>query len=249
MRAQPPISIMVRIKRHLVLLVRVIWDFIQGMYAFHRVDACVTVFGSARLTPQSQEYPAAYKTGIALGHHGFTVMTGGGPGLMEAVSRGAREAGARCIACRIRLSFEQPKNNYVDHSVSFRYFFVRKVMLVKHSFALVVLPGGLGTLDELFEVLTLIQTRKLPPLPIIFIGSGYWRPLLDVISRMVTAGTIAAHEMERVNELMLVTDEVDEMIAHLQAHTGTLRDKKRPAPARTASPAGSRSKVRKATSL
>jgi uncharacterized protein (TIGR00730 family) len=204
-------------KRQLVLLVRIIWDFINGMYAFHLIEPCVTVFGSARLTRQSAEYQAACRVGMALGENGFTVMTGGGPGLMEAASRGARQAGGKCVACRIRLSLEQDKNNYIDHSVAFRYFFVRKVMLVRNSRALVVLPGGLGTLDELFEVLTLIQTRKIAPLPIVFIGKDYWQPLLDVIRWMVSAGTISVDEIERVTSMMLVTDDVNEMIAYLKA--------------------------------
>jgi uncharacterized protein (TIGR00730 family) len=209
---------MVRIKRQLVLLTRVVWDFIQGMYTFRLVAPCVTVFGSARLTNKSPAYALAYKAGMALGVNGFTVMTGGGPGLMEAASRGARESGGKCVACRIRLSFEQGRNSYIDVSVSFRYFFVRKVMLIRHSCALVVLPGGLGTLDEVFEVMTLIQTQKISPLPIVFIGRDYWRPLLDLVKWMVAAGTITAGEMDRLSPLMLVTDDVGEMIAHLKAH-------------------------------
>jgi uncharacterized protein (TIGR00730 family) len=211
-------------KRQLVLLLRIIWDFISGMYAFHLIEPCVTVFGSARLTRQSLEYQAACKVGRALGENGFTVMTGGGPGLMEAASRGARQAGGKCVACRIRLSLEQDKNNYIDRSVAFRYFFVRKVMLVRNSRALVVLPGGLGTLDELFEVLTLIQTRKITPLPIVFIGKDYWQPLLDVIRWMVSAGTISVDEIERVTSMMLVTDDVNEMIAYLKVTRDQLSD-------------------------
>jgi uncharacterized protein (TIGR00730 family) len=236
---------MVRIKRQFVLLMRVIWDFVQGMYAFHLVEPCITVFGSARLTAQSSEYAIAHKVGMALGENGHTVMTGGGPGLMEAASRGARETGGKCIACRIRLSFEQSRNNYIDRSVSFRYFFVRKVMLVRNSYALVVLPGGLGTLDELFEVLTLIQSRKIPPLPIVFIGREYWKPLLDAVNRMVTAGTISADEMDRVAKLMLVTDDASEMIAHLKAHASHVADK-RPVPRRTGAPSGRHSETGKA---
>jgi uncharacterized protein (TIGR00730 family) len=237
---------MVRIKRQLVLLMRVIWDFINGMYAFHLVEPCVTVFGSARLTPQSSAYAAAHKVGMALGGNGFTVMTGGGPGLMEAASRGTREAGGKCVACRIRLSFDQGRNNYIDHSVSFRYFFVRKVMLLRNSCALVVLPGGLGTLDELFEVLTLIQTRKIAPLPIIFMGREYWQPLLNVVNLMVTAGTISVDEMERVTSVMLVTDDVKEMIAHLRANVSQLADKGQSAPMETEQPSGRHSAAAKA---
>ncbi|HWF02222.1 MAG TPA: TIGR00730 family Rossman fold protein [Candidatus Angelobacter sp.] len=237
---------MIRVKRQLVLLLRVMWDFVQGMYAFHPVESCITVFGSARLTAQSQEYAAARAVGVALAENGHTVMTGGGPGLMEAASRGAREAGGKCIACRIRLSLEQTRNNYIDRSVSFRYFFVRKVMLLRNSYALVVLPGGLGTLDELFEVLTLIQTRKLLPLPIIFIGREYWKPLLDVVKQMVTAGTISAGEMDHVASLMLITDDAGEMIAHLKAHVSHVADS-RPIPKRTGAPAGRHSKTEKAS--
>jgi uncharacterized protein (TIGR00730 family) len=207
---------MVRVKDHLKLLIRVLWDFIRGMYVFHFLGPCVTVFGSARLFHDTPEYETARAMGMALGENGFTVMTGGGPGLMEAANRGAREAGGECVACRIRLSFEQGRNNYVDRSVTFRYFFVRKVMLVSHSCALIVLPGGLGTLDELFEVLTLIQTGKIASLPIVFVGKQYWQPLLKVIERMALAGTISQTEMQRVMGLMLVTDEVAEAIAHVK---------------------------------
>jgi uncharacterized protein (TIGR00730 family) len=216
---------MVPIKRQFTLLIRVTWDFIQGMYAFHLVDPCVTVFGSARLTAQSPAYAVAYKVGAALGENGFTVMTGGGPGLMEAASRGARESGGKCLACRIQLSLEQNQNNYIDRSASFRYFFVRKVMLVRYSFALVVLPGGLGTLDEVFEVLTLIQTRKIPPIPIVFMGREYWQPVFDVVTQMVVAGTITVAEMDNLARLMLVTDDVGAMVAHLMANTSHLVDK------------------------
>lgn len=232
-----------------MLLMRVVWDFVQGMYAFHQVDPCITVFGSARLTPQSPEYAVAHKAGMALGENGFTVMTGGGPGLMEAASRGARESGGKCIACRIRLSFEQGRNNYIDHSVSFRYFFVRKVMLIRHSYALVVLPGGLGTLDELFEVLTLIQTQKISPMPIVFIGREYWQPLFDVVKGMVTAGTISMAEMDRVASLMLVTDDVTEMIAYLKANTSHFAKKGQSVPRRTGLPSGRPSEAGKAAQL
>ncbi|HWF05206.1 MAG TPA: TIGR00730 family Rossman fold protein [Candidatus Angelobacter sp.] len=216
------------IKRQLFLLLRIIWDFIHGMYAFHHIGPCVTVFGSARLSRESAEYQAACRVGMALGGNGLTVMTGGGPGLMEAASRGARQAGGKCIACRITLSQEQDSNKYIDRSVAFRYFFVRKVMLLRNSCALVVLPGGLGTLDELFEALTLIQTEKIAPLPIVFIGKEYWQPLLNVIRWMVSVGTISVKEMERVTSLMLVTDDIEEMIDHLKARRGHVVDISKP---------------------
>ena len=238
---------MVRIKRQVVLLMRVIWDFIHGMYAFHLVDPCVTVFGSARLTSESPAYDVARKVGRALGENHFTIMTGGGPGLMEAASRGAREAGGKCVACRIRLSFEQNGNNYIDRSVAFRYFFVRKVMLIRHSCALVVLPGGLGTMDELFEVMTLIQTEKIPPMPIVFVGREYWQALLEVIQWMVSAGTISADEMNRVTSLMLVTDDIGEMIAHLKAHSGQWAGAGKPVASVPGLPSGRHSEAAKAT--
>lgn len=236
-----------RFRRHLVMLLRVVWDLVQGMYGFHLVERCVTVFGSARLTAESSEYAVAYKIGMALGKNGHTVMTGGGPGLMEAASRGARDSGGKSIACRIRLSFEQNQNNYIDRSVSFRYFFVRKVMLVRNSYALVVLPGGLGTLDELFEVLTLIQTRKILPLPVVFIGRDYWMPLLDVVKRMVTAGTISVNEMDRITRLMLVTDDPGEMIAHLEAYTSHVFEKAQSMPERIGSASDHRAEPDRAT--
>lgn len=235
-----------RIKRQFILLVRVIRDFIHGMYVFHLIDPCVTVFGSARLTEESPAYAIACKVGRALGENGFTVMTGGGPGLMEAANRGARESGAKCVACRIRLSFEQNRNDYIDRSASFRYFFVRKVMLVSNSCALVVLPGGLGTLDELFEVLTLIQTHKIDPMPIVFIGREYWQPLLDVMKRMVTAGTISMSEMDRVASLMLVTDDVSEMVSHLKDNAAQLANKQKKATRGTKLPSDRPSEVAKA---
>ena len=223
---------MIQIKRHFILLLKIVWDFIQGMRVFHLIGPCVTVFGSARLTRVAPEYETARAVGLALGQSGFTVMTGGGPGLMEAASRGAREAGGVSVACRIRLPDEQSANEYIDRSVTFRYFFVRKVMLVRNSCALVVLPGGLGTLDELFEVLTLIQTRKIPAIPIVFIGTRYWQPLIEVVEKMAAAGTISAAEMERITGSMLVTDEVAEMLAHLKAGSSELARPRRPMPPR-----------------
>jgi len=218
----PVVNRMLQIKNQLTLLIRVMWDFIQGMYAFHFIGPCITVFGSARLTRAAPEYETARAVGLALAQNGFTVMSGGGPGLMEAANRGTREAGGRSVACRIRLPFEQAGNNYVDRAVAFRYFFVRKVMLVRHSCALIILPGGLGTLDELFEVLTLIQTRKIPPIPMVFVGKTYWTPLIDLIEKMVLAGTVSPAEFSHVTGLMLMTDEVAEMIAHLKANSSEL---------------------------
>src|SRR6187402_2188033 len=142
-------------------LLRVMRDFLRGYRALHFVGPCVTVFGSARIKPDDPHYELARKMGAAIARLGFTVMTGGGPGIMEAANRGAKDVGGRSIGCNIVLPMEQEPNPYVDKFVEFRYFFVRKVMLVKYSYAFVVMPGGYGTLDEFFEALTLIQTKKI----------------------------------------------------------------------------------------
>jgi hypothetical protein len=212
-----------QVRRQYLLLARVVWDIIKGIHGFHSVGGCVTVFGSARLTDERAPlYQAARALGVLLGRNDMTIMTGGGPGLMEAVCKGVREAGGRCIGCRIRLSLKQAENRYLDRWVTFRYFFVRKVMLLRHSRALVVLPGGLGTLDELFEVLTLVQTKRIVPLPIAFLGKDYWQPLLDVLQQMVATGTISASEMSHVMSHVLVSDSVDEVLQHLKTNSAQL---------------------------
>jgi uncharacterized protein (TIGR00730 family) len=215
-------AFMASVSRQFMLLVRVVWDFVKGMYAFGLVEPCVTVFGSARLKHNEFVYQTARILGKALGQNGFTIMTGGGPGLMEAANLGAREAGTRSFACRIQLPFEQSANHNLDRYVTFRYFFVRKVMMLRCSCALVVLPGGFGTFDELFEVLTLIQTKKIDPLPIVFIGKTYWQPLFHIFERMVSAGTISATDMNLVMGRTLITDDVSEAIAHIKAYSSYL---------------------------
>jgi uncharacterized protein (TIGR00730 family) len=200
--------------QEVLLLLRAGRDFIRGFRALHFVGPCVTVFGSARFDEQHRYYAMAREVGAALAHIGFTVMTGGGPGVMEGANRGAREAGGRSVGCNVELPFEQEPNPYLDRWVTCRYFFVRKVLLVKYSYAFIVLPGGFGTLDELSEALTLIQTRKILQFPIVLMGIDYWAPFLAMVQTMVQAGTIAAADLE----LMLVTDSVDEAMAHLELH-------------------------------
>ena len=180
----------------------------------HFVGPCVTVFGSARFKEDHSYYAMARDVGARLTDIGFTVMTGGGPGIMEAANRGAREAGGRSIGCNIILPQEQQANPYLDRVVTFRYFFVRKVMLVKYSYAFIVMPGGVGTMDELFEALTLIQTKKILSFPVVLMGEEYWQPLVDLLKRMVEAGTISASDLD----LVMVTDSVDEAMAHVQKH-------------------------------
>ena len=145
---------------------------------------------------------------------GFTVMTGGGPGIMEAANRGAREAGGMSVGCNILLPTEQKTNAYLDRTVTFRYFFVRKVMLVKYSYAFVVMPGGAGTMDELFEAVTLIQTKKIDGFPVVLIGKQYWHSLVTLLEEMVEAGTIGRDDLN----LLLFTDSVDEAMAHIEKH-------------------------------
>jgi uncharacterized protein (TIGR00730 family) len=200
--------------REILLLIRAGRDFVRGFRALHFVGPCVTVFGSARFDENHRYYAMAREVGAALSHIGFTVMTGGGPGVMEGANRGAREAGGRSVGCNVELPFEQEPNPYLDRWVTCRYFFVRKVLLVKYSYAFIVLPGGFGTLDELTEALTLIQTRKILQFPIVLMGVDYWAPFLSMVKTMVEAGTISASDLD----LMLVTDSVSDAMAHLELH-------------------------------
>ena len=199
--------------RELLLLLRAGRDFLRGFRTLHFVGPCVTVFGSARFHEGHEFYELAREVGRALVGLGFTVMTGGGPGVMEGANRGAREAGGISVGCNIELPFEQYPNPYLDKWVICHYFFVRKVLLLKYSYAFVVLPGGFGTLDELTEALTLIQTSKIDQFPIVLMGRKYWTPFLDLCQRMIEAGTISTHDLD----LMLVTDSVEEAMAHIEA--------------------------------
>jgi hypothetical protein len=200
--------------RELWLVLRTVRDFVAGFRTLHFVGPCVTVFGSARYSESHPYYSLARETGGALARLGLTVMTGGGPGLMEAANRGAREAGGRSVGCNIELPLEQQPNPYLDRSLTCRYFFVRKVLLFKYSYAFVALPGGLGTLDELSEALTLIQTGKIRNFPIVLLGCDYWRPFLDLLHAMAAAGTISLEDLG----LMLITDDLDEAMAHIRHH-------------------------------
>jgi hypothetical protein len=188
---------------------RIFLEFVRGFRTLHFVGPCVTVFGSARFPEGHRWYELARTMGRRLAAQGFTVMTGGGPGVMEGANRGAREAGGRSVGCNIELPHEQSPNPYVDRFVEFRYFFVRKVMLVKYSYGFVVLPGGFGTLDEVFETATLIQTGKIANFPLVLMGREYWQPLFDMMrGTMVAAGTIQASDVDRLT----LTDSPDEAI-------------------------------------
>jgi uncharacterized protein (TIGR00730 family) len=180
----------------LLRALRIFREFVHGFRALHFVGPCVTVFGSARTPESDPQYAAARAIGAGLAELGFTTMTGGGPGIMEAANRGAHEAGGRSIGCNIELPHEQKPNLYVEKWITFKHFYVRKVMLVKYSHAFVALPGGFGTLDEIFETATLIQTGKISSFPLILVGRSYWAPLMDFLrERMLAAGNVNAEDL------------------------------------------------------
>jgi uncharacterized protein (TIGR00730 family) len=192
-------------------------DFLRGFRVLHFVGPCVTIFGSARFNESHPHYEVAREVGRRTSGLGFTVMTGGGPGLMEAANRGARDAGGRSVGCNIELPMEQEPNRYLDRWVDCHYFFVRKVLLFKYSYAFIALPGGLGTLDELCEALTLIQTGKIRNYPVILIGIDYWKPFVDLLKEMLDERAISAHDLD----LLLVTDDIDAAMAHLELNAVT----------------------------
>lgn len=192
---------------------RIFGEFITGFRALHDSGPCVTVFGSARFGESHPYYALGRELGSELARAGFTVMTGGGPGLMEAANRGAQEAGGRSLGSNIQLIHEEAPNPYLDNFVQFKYFFVRKVMLAKYSYAFVSLPGGFGTLDELFEIATLIQSRKIRDFPCVIMGRSYWQPLLDFLrDTLVAEGTIDDEDFDR----LVVTDSPEEAVAHIR---------------------------------
>ncbi|MBK8499801.1 MAG: TIGR00730 family Rossman fold protein [Flavobacteriales bacterium] len=187
-------------------------EFVYGFRKLHFVGPCVTFFGSARFGEDHPYYQAARQLAQRVGRVGFTIMTGGGPGIMEAANRGAQDVGARSIGCNIKLPQEQQPNSYLDVSLAFERFFVRKVLLLKYSMCFVVMPGGAGTLDELFETITLIQTGKVRNFPILLFGREYWKPMLEQVERMIAEGTLGHEELKFV----FVADSVDEATTLLQ---------------------------------
>ena len=200
--------------RDLATLLRVVRDFMRAFRVLHFAGPCVTIFGSARTKPGTRYYELARRMGEECAKLGFTVMTGGGPGIMQAGNQGAFEAGGNSLGVNIELPFEQHLNPYVHRSVTMRYFFTRKVVLVKYSYAFIVMPGGAGTLDEMFETMTLIQTGKLKNFAIILMGRDYWQPLMDFVYKMAEEGTISPEDPE----LIFFTDDIDDAVAHLKRH-------------------------------
>ncbi|MGE0525787.1 MAG: TIGR00730 family Rossman fold protein [Bdellovibrionales bacterium] len=181
-------------------LFQITLECLRGFIAFRNLGPAVTIFGSARFNRDHHYYDLALETSRHLAKSGFSIITGGGPGLMEAANKGAKDAGGYSVGCNIKLPREQKPNPYLDQWIEFKYFFVRKLMLAKYSYAFVVMPGGFGTLDELFEVLTLIQTGKLKNFPVILMGTEYWQPLMSFLR-----DTLAKHQAIDSSDLSLLT--------------------------------------------
>lgn len=195
-----------------IRVIKIAIEFIRGFRALHFQGPCITVFGSARFPDGHPYYNKAREIGTAAAQRGFTVMTGGGPGIMEAANRGARDVGGRSVGCNIILPKEQKENPYLDQMILFRYFFVRKVMLVKYSQAFIIMPGGYGTLDEAFEAMTLIQTGKIFNFPVIFVGVEFWKPMFEFLRNTLQANrTIDQHDITR----LVLTDDVAEVMQSL----------------------------------
>ncbi len=196
-------------------VIKITWQFIKGFRTLHFAGPCITVFGSARFNEGHEYYESARSVSAKIAKLGFTIMTGGGPGIMEAANRGAYEVGGKSIGCNIELPYEQKPNPYVHKSIDIRYFFVRKVLLLKYSYGFVVFPGGFGTIDELFEALTLIQTGKILKFPIVIYGSKFHKELMEYIDTLAVNGTISPQD----KNLYLVSDIEDEIVEHIRMNS------------------------------
>jgi len=196
-------------------LFRIMAEFVDAIEELSRVERAVSIFGSARITPQDESYRKTERLAGMLVENGFSVITGGGPGVMEAANKGAAEAGGTSVGLNIHLPFEQLPNPYANVELDFKYFFIRKVMFVKYAVAYVILPGGFGTMDELFEALTLIQTKRIKSFPVFLMGSDYWRGLLDWLREVMLAdGKI----LEEDFELIQVFDEPADIVSRLKKY-------------------------------
>ena len=195
--------------------IRIFFEFMKGYRNLHFVGPCVTVFGSARFPETNQYYQLARSVGSRLAQLGFTVMTGGGPGIMEAANRGAKDVNGRSVGCNIKLPKEQEPNKFLDKWVEFNHFFIRKVMLLKYSYAYIALPGGFGTLDEVFETATLIQTGKIKNFPILLMGTDYWNPLVEYMQEhLKKRQTISENDLD----YFIVTDSLDDMASVIEEY-------------------------------
>lgn len=197
--------------KEFLFTIKVAAQFIKGFRVLHFVGPCITIFGSARFKEDHEHYQAARRIGAHIAQLGFTVMTGGGPGIMEAANRGARDVKGKSVGCNIQLPFEQEPNPYLDKFTNIKYFFVRKVLLIKYSYGLICMPGGFGTMDELFEVLTLIQTNMVKKYPVVIFGTKYHQKLIEYIEDMKNNGTISPEDLD----LFLITDNEDEVIKYI----------------------------------
>jgi len=191
---------------------RVFWQFIKGFRSLHFIGPCITVFGSARFKEDHIYYKQAREFGKRIAESGMTTITGGGPGIMEAANRGAFENGGKSIGCNIQLPYEQKENPYTQKSITFEHFFVRKVLLVKYSYAFIIMPGGFGTMDEFFETITLVQTKTISRFPIVLFGKEYFQQLLEAIDWMADTGTITKEDLK----LVLVSDSIDESMEYIR---------------------------------
>jgi uncharacterized protein (TIGR00730 family) len=193
---------------------KVFRQILAGNRALYFAGPCITVFGSARFKEEHPYYGIAREFGKRIAAMGFTVMTGGGPGIMEAANRGSFEQGGKSVGCNIHLPMEQQPNKYMHKWITFDYFFLRKAMLLKYSYAFIVMPGGFGTMDELFNTLTLIQTKSITRFPVVLFGKSYYQPLMEMIQKMVDEGTILTGDLD----LLLVTDDVEQAMNHISTY-------------------------------
>jgi len=194
-------------------LFHIMAEFVEGFENLAEVHPAVSVFGSARCTKNDPLYEKTYKLSKLLGKNGFNIITGGGGGVMEAANKGAKDAGSKSIGINIELPFEQKPNPYPDIKLSFRYFFVRKVMFIKYAVAFIIMPGGFGTLDECFEAITLIQTKKVKPFPVVLVDSSYWKGLLDWLqTNMLSTGKLSKEDMN----IFRVMDEPEEIVEYIK---------------------------------
>lgn len=201
-------------------VLRITGEFIEGFDNLATVTRAVSIFGSARTSPADPQYKAAQETAALLARAGYGIITGGGPGIMEAANRGAFEASGLSIGCNIELPFEQDSNPYLTRSLKFKYFFVRKTMFVKYSTAFIIFPGGFGTLDELFEALTLIQTRKIKNFPVVLFGSVFWGGMIGWLQDvMLKEGKISADDLTRLH----ITDSPEEVVEIISRSQDSLR--------------------------